>query len=432
MKKLFLICFTLLAGILVFSACHSEAMGEESGGKGELNLASMKAEVNTEVETVYLGSRAESGVDFSNYVVTIYDAQSQQVEQWKYGEMPEIISLSVGTYTVNVASAEAPSNGFDTPYYEGSATCTIEENKIVDVPAITCKLSNMLFTVEYDENFKSKMSDDVVTTITVGENSLEIPATETRSAYLVAPEGETTSLTVDLEGTIDGETITYSERFEEVKTGVHNVIKYEFVAVNDGTGDSGEFKVMIAMDSSLIGSDEVVGVNPGEEPGIEDFPVEGGEDSGEGDSEGEQNAPTIAGANFNGGTFDINKDVLNVSVNTSQDNPIPLQVSLLAPNGIAHVYVTIDSETLTADLLSSVDLAASFDLAEPGALETGLNKLGFPTGDAVVGQTEILFDITNFTPLLGLYGVASHNFIIRLVDKQGLEVTQTLKIKSVE
>lgn len=111
---------------------------------------------------------------------------------------------------------------------------------------------------------------------------------------------------------------------------------------------------------------------------------------------------------------------------------MPLQVTLSAANGIAHVYVTIDSETLTEDILTGVNLAASFDLAEPGELEAGLKGLGFPTGDAVVGQTTILFDVTGFTPLLGLYGAASHNFIIRLIDQQGLEVTQTLKIKSVE
>lgn len=78
MKKYFLICLTLLAGMLAFTACHSEVMEGQSTGKGELNLASMKAEVNTEVETVYLGSRAESGTDFSNYIVTVYDAQSQR------------------------------------------------------------------------------------------------------------------------------------------------------------------------------------------------------------------------------------------------------------------------------------------------------------------------------------------------------------------
>lgn len=427
MKKYFLICLTLLAGMLAFTACHSEVMEGQSTGKGELNLASMTAEVNTEVETVYLGSRAESGTDFSNYIVTVYDAQSQKINQWKYSEMPEIVSLAVGTCTVEVTSAEAPTNGFDIPYYKGSTTCEIKENEIVDVPAITCKLANMMFSVEYDEEFKSKMSEDVVTTITVGDNSLEIPGSETRKAYLVAPGGETTSVTVTLKGTIDGEAIDYSERFD-VKTGVHNVIKYDFVPVSDGTGDGSTLKVAINVDSSLTGSDEVIGVNPGEEPGIDDFPEDGGEEPGDGD--GEQNMPTIVGSNFNGNPFDISKDVLNVSINI--DNPIPLQVTLSAPNGIAHVYVTIDSETLTEDLLTDVNLAKNFDLAEPGDLESGLNNLGLPTGENVIGKTEIPFDITNFTPLLGMFGVATHNFIIRLVDQQNLEVTQTLKIKSVE
>lgn len=429
MKKYFLICLTLLAGMLAFTACHSEVMEGQSTGKGELNLASMTAEVNTEVETVYLGSRAESGTDFSNYIVTVYDAQSQKVNQWKYSEMPEIVSLAVGTCTVEVTSAEAPTNGFDIPYYKGSTTCEIKENEIVNVPAITCKLANMMFSVEYDEEFKSKMSEDVVTTITVGDNSLEIPGSETRKAYLVAPGGETTSVTVTLKGTIDGEVIEYSERFD-VKTGVHNVIKYDFVPVSDGTGDGSTLKVAINVDSSLTGSDEVIGVNPGEEPGIDDFPEGGGEEPGDGD--GEQNMPTIVGSKFNGSPFDISKDVLNVSIKTDMDNPIPLQVTLSAPNGIAHVYVTIDSETLTEDLLTEVNLAKNFDLAEPGDLESGLNNLGLPTGQKVIGQETVLFDITNFTPLLGMFGVATHNFIIRLVDQQNLEVTQTLKIKSVE
>lgn len=429
MKKYFLICLTLLAGMLAFTACHSEVMEGQSTGKGELNLASMTAEVNTEVETVYLGSRAESGTDFSNYIVTVYDAQSQKVNQWKYSEMPEIVSLAVGTCTVEVTSAEAPTNGFDIPYYKGSTTCEIKENEIVDVPAITCKLANMMFSVEYDEEFKSKMSEDVVTTITVGDNSLEIPGSETRKAYLVAPGGETTSVTLTLKGTIDGEAIDYSERFD-VKTGVHNVIKYDFVPVSNGTEDGSTLKVAINVDSSLTGSDEVIGVNPGEEPGIDDFPEDGGEEPGDGD--GEQNMPTIVGSNFNGSPFDISKDVLNVSIKTDMDNPIPLQVTLSAPNGIAHVYVTIDSETLTEDLLTEVNLAKNFDLAEPGDLESGLNNLGLPTGENVIGKTEIPFDITNFTPLLGMFGVATHNFIIRLVDQQNLEVTQTLKIKSVE
>lgn len=424
MKKYFLICLTLLAGMLAFTACHSEAMESVSSAKGDLNLSSMKAEVNTNVDTVYVGSRAESTVDVSNFLVTIYDAQSQKVEQWNYNAMPEIVSLAVGTYSIVVTSAETPSNGFDTPYYKGTATCEIKESEVVDVPVITCKLANMLFSVEYDEEFQGKMGEDVVTTITVGENSLEIPYSETRSAYLIAPEGETTSMIVTLKGTIDGESIDYSERFESVKIGVHNIIKYKFAPVSDGSAGDGTLGVSIVVDSSMIGSDEVVGTDPGKEPGIDDFPEEGGEDPGDGD----ENAPTIVGSNFNGNAFDITKDVLEVKKGASAQ----LQVTLSALNGIAHVYVTIDSKTLTEDILTGVNLAKSFDLAEPGALEEGLKGLGFPTGDAVVGQTNLLFDITDFTSLLGIYGAANHNFIIRLVDQNGLEVTETLKIKSVE
>ena len=240
---------------------------------------------------------------------------------------------------------------------------------------------------------------------------------------MIALDSETASMEVSLKGTIDGEVIDYSEHFDDVKSGVHNIIKYQFIPVSDGNTVTagGAFNISIAIDSSLTGSDESVSVNPGPEPGIDDFPTGGGEGG---------DAPTIVGTNFNGKSFDISNDVLEVPTNIKE--PLPLQVTLSAANGIAHVYVTIDSETLTEDILTGVGLAASFDLAEPGELEAGLNGLGFPTGAAVVGQTEILFDVTNFTPLLGLYGAASHNFIIRLVDQQGLEVTQTLKIKSVE
>lgn len=419
MKKYFLICLTLLAGMLAFTACHSEVMEGQSTGKGELNLASMTAEVNTEVETVYLGSRAESGTDFSNYIVTVYDAQSQKVNQWKYSEMPEIVSLAVGTCTVEVTSAEAPANGFDIPYYKGSTTCEIKENEIVDVPAITCKLANMMFSVEYDEEFKSKMGEDVVTTITVGDNSLEIPSSETRKAYLVAPGGETTSMTVTLKGTIDGEAIDYSERFTDVKTGVHNIIKYKFTPVSDGSGDGGTLNVAINVDSSLTGSDEVIGVNPGEEPGIDDFPEDGGEEPGDGDGEGDQNMPTIVGANFNGSPFDIEKDILNIT------GAATLKVEINAPNGIAHLYVDIQSETLD---VTEVGLSNSFDLAYPGDLQDGLNGLGFPTGDEVIGKESTVFDISTFTALLLTFS-GDHNFVIHVVDQQNLEVTKVLKLR---
>lgn len=421
MKKIFLICFILLAGVLVFSACHSEAMDENvSEAKGNLNLSSLKTDVDLDIETVYVGSRADETVDVSNFLVAIYDSKSQKVEQWKYSEMPEIVSLTVGTYSIEVLSAEAPSNGFDAPFYKGTATCEIKENELVDVPAITCKLANMLFSVVYDEEFQDKMGNDVVTTISVGENSLDIPYTETRKAYLIAPEGETAALNVTLKGTIDGETIDYSKRIDQVRVGVHNIIKYEFDPVSDGSMGDGTLNVAINVDSSMNESDEVVGTNPGEEPGIDDFPTEGGEDPGEGG--GEQNVPSIIGSDFNGNHFDIENDVLDIKGAST------LKVEINAENGIAHLYVEIQSETLD---VTEVGLMNNFDLAYPGDLEEGLNGLGFPTGANVIGQKHTTFDISTFTGLLVSFE-GNHNFVIRVVDQNDLEETKVLKLRVVK
>lgn len=418
MKKIFFICFTLLASTLLFCACHSESMDDIVKTKGELNLSSLKVGVDMNVDVVYLQeSRAASKVDLSNYIVTLYDGYSQQVGQWVYSEMPEIMSLAVGTYTVDVKSAAEPSNGFDIPYYKGTATCEVKENQVTDVPAISCKLANMLFTVEYDESFQDKISEDVVTTITIGENSLQIPASESRKAYLIAPDSETASMEVNLKGTIDGEVIDYSEHFDNVKSGVHNIIKYQFIPVSDGSVAGGAFSVSIAIDSSLTGSDESVSVNPGPEPGIDDFPTGGGEEPGDGD--GEQNMPTIVGSNFNGNPFDIENDVLNIT------GAATLKVEINAPNGIAHLYVDIQSETLD---VTEVGLSNSFDLAYPGDLQEGLNGLGFPTGGEVIGKESTVFDISKFTVLLLTFS-GDHNFVIHVVDQQNLEVTKVLKLR---
>ena len=434
MKNIFLICFTLMVVLFTFSACHSEKM--ETGATdvtGQLSLASMKMEVDLKVDTVYPQSRA--GVDVSNFLLTIKNSQGEQVEQYTYSEMPEIISLPVGTYTVVASSAEAATNGFDVPFYTGSTEqFTIKENELTEVSALTCRLANVMISVEYDEELRKLMGEDVVTTVKIGDNSLDIPSSETRKAYLIAP-ASAGSMDITLKGTIDGESVTEVKRVDNVQAGQYNIIKYVLNSVDDGTNSNGggNLNIAINIDSSMTSSDETVGVNPGEEPGIDDFPTDGGEEPGDGDGDGgdesgsEQNMPTIVGTDFNENPFDISKDVLTVTKGQS----VSLSVTLLAPNKMAHVYVTIDSETLTEDVLVGVNLAKNFDLAEPGDLEAGLKGLGFPTGTDVIGKEKIPFDITQFTSLLGIYGAANHNFIIRVVDQQGLEVTETLKIKSV-
>lgn len=425
MKNIFLICFTLMVVLFTFSACHSEKM--ETGATdvtGQLSLASMKMEVDLKVDTVYPQSRA--GVDVSNFLLTIKNSQGEQVEQYTYSEMPEIISLPVGTYTVVASSAETATNGFDVPFYTGSTEqFTIKENELTEVSALTCRLANVMISVEYDEELRKLMGEDVVTTVKIGDNSLDIPSSETRKAYLIAP-ASAGSMDITLKGTIDGESVTEVKRVENVQAGQYNIIKYVLSPVDDGNNSmGGNLNIAINIDSSMTSSDETVGVNPGEEPGIDDFPTDGGEEPGDGDGDGgdesgsDQNMPTIEGTSFNKVPFDIDNDRLTIS------GVAELQVTIGAPNGIANLFVEIISETLD---VSEVGLPKSFDLAYPGENSDALSGLGFPVGDEVIGQTEVLFDISTFTALLPMFK-GNHDFKIRVVDSKGLEVTKTLKIQ---
>ena len=425
MKNIFLICFTLMVVLFTFSACHSEKM--ETGATdvtGQLSLASMKMEVDLKVDTVYPQSRA--GVDVSNFLLTIKNSQGEQVEQYTYSEMPEIISLPVGTYTVVASSAETATNGFDVPFYTGSTEqFTIKENELTEVSALTCRLANVMISVEYDEELRKLMGEDVVTTVKIGDNSLDIPSSETRKAYLIAP-ASAGSMDITLKGTIDGESVTEVKRVENVQAGQYNIIKYVLSPVDDGNNSmGGNLNIAINIDSSMTSSDETVGVNPGEEPGIDDFPTDGGEEPGDGDGDGgdesgsDQNMPTIEGTSFNKVPFDIDNDRLTIS------GAAELQVTIGAPNGIANLFVEIISETLD---VSEVGLPKSFDLAYPGKNSDALSGLGFPVGDKVIGQTEVPFDISNFTILLPTFK-GNHDFKIRVVDSKGLEETKTLKLK---
>ncbi len=426
MKNIFLICFTLMVVLFTFSACHSEKM--ETGATdvtGQLSLASMKMEVDLKVDTVYPQSRA--GVDVSNFLLTIKNSQGEQVEQYTYSEMPEIISLPVGTYTVVASSAETATNGFDVPFYTGSTEqFTIKENELTEVSALTCRLANVMISVEYDEELRKLMGEDVVTTVKIGENSVDIPSSETRKAYLIAP-ASASSMEITLKGTIDGESVTEVKRVDNVQAGQYNIIKYVLNSVDDGTNSNvgGNLNIAINIDSSMTSSDETVGVNPGEEPGIDDFPTDGGEEPGDGDGDGgdesgsDQNMPTIEGTSFNEVPFDIDNDRLTIS------GAAELKVTIGAPNGIANLFVEIISKTLD---VSEVGLPKSFDLAYPGENSDALSGLGFPVGDKVIGQTEVPFDISNFTIFLPTFK-GNHDFKIRVVDSKGLEETKTLKLK---
>lgn len=405
MKKLFFTLTILLSGIMIFSSCHSEKMNLSVTGTGQVKLSSMQMTYNT--EPLITVSRATE--DLNNYVVGIYkSADNSLVQEWKYSEMPEIFTLDAGDYKLVAHSQDVEGAQFDAPYcYGESSVFTIVKDKIVDAGTVSCTLKNVKVTIKYSDDLKPLLSEDTKVTVTLGDESLAYTADETRSGYFHCKATDNV-VGVRFEGKVDGEseptTITTSYTVAE---GTELIVNYDLVSasyVDPGTG--GIVPAMKLKISDEVLTAELQGSVLPEDDEILDF-----------------GKPSIEGVGF-----DI-KQPITV-------NPGTLQVNLMAPEGMQHVYVEItsDNEGFLSAASAVFGGATSFDLAEPATeeIKNALINLNFPVGENIINNKGIvLFDISPFVGLLFESTFAGkHSFKIKVVDSYDDTAEEELIIDS--
>lgn len=405
MKKLFFTLTVLLSSIMIFSSCHSEKMNLSVTGTGQVKLSSMEMTYNT--EPMVTVSRAAE--DLNNYVVGIYkSADNSLVQEWKYSEMPEIFTLDAGDYKLVAHSQDVEGAQFDAPYcYGESSVFTIVKDKIVDAGTVSCTLKNVKVTIKYSDDLKPLLSEDTQVTVTLGDESLAYTADETRSGYFHCKATDNV-VGVRFEGKVDGEseptTITTSYTVAE---GTELIVNYDLVSasyVDPGTG--GIVPAMKLKISDEVLTAELQGSVLPEDDEILDF-----------------GKPSIEGVGF-----DI-KQPITV-------NPGTLQVNLMAPEGMQHVYVEItsDNEGFLSAASAVFGGATSFDLAEPATeeIKNALINLNFPVGENIINNKGIvLFDISPFVGLLFESTFAGkHSFKIKVVDSYDDTAEEELIIDS--
>ena len=405
MKKLFFTLTVLLSGIMIFSSCHSEKMNLSVTGTGQVKLSSMEMTYNT--EPMVTVSRAAE--DLNNYVVGIYkSADNSLVQEWKYSEMPEIFTLDAGDYKLVAHSQDVEGAQFDAPYcYGESSVFTIVKDKIVDAGTVSCTLKNVKVTIKYSDDLKPLLSEDTQVTVTLGDESLAYTADETRSGYFHCKATDNV-VGVRFEGKVDGEseptTITTSYTVIE---GTELIVNYDLVSasyVDPGAGGMAP-AMKLKISDEIFTADLQGSVFP-EENEILDF-----------------GKPSIEGVGF-----DIKQPVTV--------NPGTLQVNLMAPEGMQHVYVEItsDNEGFLSAASTVFGGATSFDLAEPATeeIKNALINLNFPVGEDIINNTGVvLFDISPFVGLLFESTFAGkHSFKIRVVDSYDDTAEEELIIDS--
>ena len=441
--------FTILALAAGFSSCSSELPFSEDKpeGKGRLLSSAIAVELKTDERLV----RATNTPDVNDFTVEFLNTSDQTVpvESYRYGEMPEVVTLPVGDYVARAYyggtyGAAGSTAAFSAPYYNGtSAQFSIEENKITDnIGTVECALSNVKVTILFDESLANVMSPDSKVTVKVGGSGELVFTKDTdESGYFHYDAGSTTISTV-FSGVVDGDDTTESKSYSNVQPGNHYRITFKLHSVDPNEpgeinpGDPGdEIKIDATVQlEDLTGGD---GINLGD-PSDNDiymdddrYPDEGGEEPGPDDPGNDPENPDVPGS----GPTVTAEEPINLDDWNIAEEGLKCVLNVHSDTGLTGFTVEIDSDTLTEDVLTDVSLAAKFDLisglTETGEdIEEGLRGLHLPVKDEVKDQNDVIFDVSDFMGLLGIYGAADHKFILTVKDASGTTVIE-LKLRTI-
>lgn len=176
-KKVFV---GILFATLLMSLVGCERDDRHSGSAGKLNLRIVTSGAVTDVTT---RSAEEDVPDINNFSMAMLQGGNVQASWDKISDYDDDTTFPVGTYTLRAFYGDMQTEGFASPYYEGSTDVEIKGGLTTEVET-TCKLANTKLTIGYTDDFKSYFK--TYSTVVKSEQGGEVTFTsaETRAAYV--------------------------------------------------------------------------------------------------------------------------------------------------------------------------------------------------------------------------------------------------------
>ncbi len=438
MKFLKNIIVTTVIG-LGLASCSNEApfSGKpDQNAEGRFLTTSLSVNVTLEEALIRAESSTISVNDFTVDFIDPAHPSEKPLKTYKYGAMPEVVVLPIGTYQVRAYYDAAYTNseknaGFNAPFYEGfSQEFTIEQDKIVDnIKPIECKLANVKVTILFDQELIAKSKNSKVCVMVGNSGPLEFEPSKDDAGYFQYVSGSST-LTAEYTGVVEGEETREVKTKDDVQPGTHYKITFKLHAIdpnepgNITPGGEGEDPIKIDATVNLedLTGDGGVNIDPEEEEYLDDDrkPNEdpGPDDPGPGPVDpGTDQGPEITSPNVQ----------LGVPTYVSQIDGCMIIVK--SETGITSFNVVIDSNVLTPEELDNVGLTDTLDLVNPGEFLEPLQNFGFldkeTNQQSLGGEKEVALDISPFLSLLQMLGEGTHKFILTVGDDDG-ETTKTL------
>lgn len=418
MKK---ILFAISTAAVMFAGCKKTEITTSEAGLGSVSfsISSDNSEYVTKAELPQ--------VDVNTFKVKITGKDNGYSEEWaSVSEMPGVLELVSGNYTVTATSPDAKPVAWDQPVYGGSQDFTVMVGKVSNVN-LKCSITNMMVTINPTDDFLNELTGWNVT-VTSEDGHLTWNRTEYdegKAAFFdVAP------LNVLVKGErFDGtEVIQQTLIIDEVAAKDHHIINLDAKV----TGSIEEGGLHLTVDNTVNDRNENINI-----PGLEEIPVEdepGTEEPGgeTGDEEDPQpsTAPVMEWAsNPTFETMPISSD-MDVVINISAQEKIKaFVVKVESPSAefLATVSAMVSPENAHLD-----ENYVNLDLINDATAIAMLSSL-MPTGDALKGQTSVDFSLSELVPMINGFSPASgsiHTFTLSVTDEKDQTLSKPVSFKT--
>lgn len=363
----------LFGTALILVGCNDENPWVGADGEGRIS-PSVKADY--EVKDVVPISRANDPLApaADNFKISLSKADGTYSESWaSISEFPSDKNFSVGAYTMEASYGDIAEEGFEKPYYYGSADFAVKEAETTEV-SVTAKLANTMVSIEYTDAFKKYFKSYSTQLHSKGGSYVAFTSTETRPAYIRPGE---MSLIVSLTKQ-NGVAATFEPAVISTLAQHHYHILLD---VNEG--EVGEATLTINFDDSVEQEDVVIDLS-------DDLMM--------------SPAPEVTAQGFTVGT------PLSILEGSAFENPV--RFNIVARGGLSQATLTTQSELLLAQgWPAEIDLMAASEAQQALLKQCGLNVVGMwknPDKMAMIDFTNVFENVK---------GTGSHTFTLVVKDK---------------
>lgn len=407
MKKIFYMVMAVAA--TVFAGCKENIV--------EVSKSGLQLTITADGSYVDKVVKSESAVDFSNFVVSIEKKDGKYTKEWTCAELPALIELAPGEFTVTVASPASEPVAWNQPVYGAVKDFTIVEGVVTPVD-IVCTLQNMKNSVYCSQHLVDELTTFQVT-VTNPDGHLVWSADEV-GIYTQAEDGTKTivrepakqgyftvhdlDVTVNGYRAVDNSTATISYQIKDVAPRDHHILYVDAYV-------TGQSAIALSIDSSVIDRnvDMVIpGIDPDDENVDDDIETGWGQEEDQQPGENQPVEPEQPVSTAPTLEWPANPDFAKMDI----EQGMSVELMVYAPEKIKGFKVYVSDNFLGA-IQMLVPGAEYLDLIYDEVAKEELGTM-LPVGDQLLGQTEVAFSLSKLVPMIAAVGNQGEDYIFTL------------------